>query len=80
MSASVEIYDPRLGKWMYGNPMNKSRGYLVAAVLNGSIYVIGGVSSREDIIETVCIPFLHCLLLLLGLCNDKLHLELIPKM
>lgn len=53
MSSSVEIYDPRLGKWMVGEPMKESRGYLAAAVLKESIYVIGGVKSGEDILDTV---------------------------
>lgn len=53
MSSSVEIYDPRLGKWMVGESMKESRGYLAAAVLKESIYVIGGVKSGDDILDTV---------------------------
>lgn len=53
MSPSVEIYDPRLGKWMAGKPMKQSRGYSAAAVVKESIYVIGGVKSGGDVVDTV---------------------------
>ncbi|KAK6152545.1 hypothetical protein DH2020_015180 [Rehmannia glutinosa] len=53
MVPSVEIYDPRLGTWMTGEPMNQARGYLSAAVLNESIYVIGGVKTNEDIVDKI---------------------------
>lgn len=54
MVPDVEIYDPRAGTWMAGEPMNHSRGYLCAAVLNESIYVMGGVTEDKDLVETVC--------------------------
>ncbi|KAL8504906.1 hypothetical protein ACS0TY_016195 [Phlomoides rotata] len=53
MVPSVEIYDPRLGTWMPGEPMNYARGYSAAAVLNESIYVIGGVEADEEIVEKI---------------------------
>lgn len=53
MTPSVEIYDPRLGTWMTGEPMNQGRGYLCAAVIKDSIYVIGGTKTNEDIVEEV---------------------------
>ncbi|KAK4342676.1 hypothetical protein RND71_038492 [Anisodus tanguticus] len=43
MVPRIEIYDPRLGTWMIGEPMNHSRGYSVVAVLKKSNYVIGEV-------------------------------------
>lgn len=54
MVPSVEIYDPRVGTWIVGEPMNQSRGYSAAAVLKESIYVIGGVQSNEEIVDVVC--------------------------
>ncbi|KAL8542384.1 hypothetical protein ACS0TY_003305 [Phlomoides rotata] len=53
MVPSVEVYDPRLGTWMPGEPMNYAREYSVAAVLNESIYVIGGVETGEQIVEKI---------------------------
>lgn len=53
MVPSIEIFDPRLGSWMTGEPMNQPRGYSAAAVLKESIYVIGGVISGDNIIDTV---------------------------
>ncbi|XP_069144938.1 uncharacterized protein [Solanum lycopersicum] len=53
MVPSVEIYDPRVGTWIVGEPMNQSRGYSAAAVLKESIYVIGGVQSNEEIVDVV---------------------------
>lgn len=59
MVPSVEIFDPRLGSWMIGEPMDQSRGYSCAAVLKDSLYVIGGVKpgdgeKHETIVDTVC--------------------------
>lgn len=54
MVASTEVYDPRLGKWMAGEVMRHSRGYLAAAVLKGTIFAFGGVKSGEDIVDIVC--------------------------
>ncbi|KAJ8533110.1 hypothetical protein K7X08_015999 [Anisodus acutangulus] len=53
MVPSIEIYDPRIGTWMIGEPMNHSRGYSAAAVLKESIYVIGGVQSDEELVDVV---------------------------
>lgn len=64
MVPSIEIYDPRLGTWVIGEPMKHSRGYSAAAVLKESIYVIGGVQSNEEIIDVVCdliFLFISCL-------------------
>lgn len=53
MVRSTEIYDPRLATWMVGEPMELARGYSAAAVLQDSIYVIGGVKSNEEIVDVV---------------------------
>lgn len=53
MMPSVEIYDPRRGTWMIGEPMNYSRGYVTAAALKESIYVIGGAQSDNEVLDTV---------------------------
>lgn len=53
MVSSVEIFDPRLESWMPGEPMNYTRGYSAAAVVNDAIYVIGGVQESATIAETV---------------------------
>lgn len=53
MIPTVEIFDPRLGYWIMGEPMNCARGYSAAAVLGGLIYVIGGVRADESIANTV---------------------------
>ncbi|PKI34133.1 hypothetical protein CRG98_045488 [Punica granatum] len=55
MVPSVEIFDPRLGSWIVGEPMNCSRGYSAAADLDGSIYVIGGVRADESIADTTLV-------------------------
>lgn len=57
MVSSTEIFDPRLCLWVDGVPMNQARGYSAAAVVDESIYVIGGVRSDEHIVDTVCITF-----------------------
>lgn len=59
MVPSVEIFDPRLGSWIIGEPMDQSRGYSCATVLKDSLYVIGGVKpgdgkKPEIIVDTVC--------------------------
>lgn len=59
MVPSVEIYDPRLGSWMPGEPMNHCRGYSAAAVVKDAIYVIGGVKDGDSIAETVSLHVAH---------------------
>lgn len=55
MASSVEIYDPRLGRWMPGEAMKQGRGYSAAAPVNNSILVIGGVvESGNAITDLVC--------------------------
>lgn len=47
----MEIFDPRLGLWMTGEPMIRPRGYSGAAVVGESIYVIAGVRGGDDNID-----------------------------
>ncbi|KAJ8570909.1 hypothetical protein K7X08_037881 [Anisodus acutangulus] len=51
--SSIEIYDPRRGTWMIGEPMNYPTGYSTTAVLKESIYVIGGVQSDNELIDMI---------------------------
>ncbi|KAF1895617.1 hypothetical protein Lal_00041898 [Lupinus albus] len=53
MVSSVDVFDPRLGAWIMGEPMNHARGYCAAAVVKESIYVFGGVKVGETIVDTV---------------------------
>lgn len=53
MVSSVEVYDPRMESWIVGEPMNKTRGYAAAGVINESIYIIGGVLIDDKILNTV---------------------------
>lgn len=65
---SVEIYDPRQGTWMIGEPMNYSRVYVAAAALKESIYVIGGAQSDNEVLDTVH-NIIHFIVLL---CIDSI--------
>ncbi|KAF7149330.1 hypothetical protein RHSIM_Rhsim03G0148100 [Rhododendron simsii] len=53
MVPTVEIFDPRLGSWMLGEPMNYARGYSGAAAIGEKIFVIGGVNESDKIFDTV---------------------------
>lgn len=53
MVSTVEIFEPRLGSWITGEPLNYSRGYSVAAVVNETIHVIGGVKDGYNIVNVV---------------------------
>lgn len=53
MVSTVEVYDPRAGSWMTGEPMNHPRGFSAAAVAGDSIYVFGGLKSGKEINDTV---------------------------
>lgn len=50
---SVESFDPRLGSWMPAEPMYFPRGYPAAAIVEDTMYVIGGMKDDENIAETV---------------------------
>ncbi|KAG4912445.1 hypothetical protein JHK85_053737 [Glycine max] len=49
---SIEVFDPRLGAWTIGEPMNHRRGYSAVVVVKESIYMIGGVKVCENIVDT----------------------------
>lgn len=53
MVPSVEIFDPRLGSWIFGEPMKTPRGYSAAVVIEDFIYVIGGIKLGGNIFDTV---------------------------
>ncbi|XP_021744386.1 kelch-like protein 12 [Chenopodium quinoa] len=53
MVASVEVFDPRRGTWMSEAPMNHSRGYSTAVVLNDRIYAIRGMRGNENVLDKV---------------------------
>lgn len=53
MVSSVEIYDPRQGSWICGEPMKNPRGYSAAGVINDSIYVLGGIKVCGNVVDTV---------------------------
>lgn len=53
MVSSVEIFDPRLNAWRMGDPMSAPRGYAAAVTLDGSAYLIGGLKSNVQILDTV---------------------------
>ncbi|KAE9465163.1 hypothetical protein C3L33_02941, partial [Rhododendron williamsianum] len=53
MVPTVEIFDPRLGLWMLGEPMNYCRGYSGAAAIGEKIFVIGGLNESDKILDTV---------------------------
>lgn len=53
MVSSAEIYDPRLNAWRMGDPMTSPRGYAAAVNLDGSVYLIGGLQSNVQILDTV---------------------------
>lgn len=53
MVSSVEIFDPRLNAWRMGDPMSAPRGYGAAVTLEGSMYLIGGLKSNVQILDTV---------------------------
>lgn len=56
MVPTVEIFEPRVGSWMTGEPMNNAKGYFGAVVLGGKIYNIGGVKENNEILDTVNFP------------------------
>ena len=53
LSLAFEIYDPRLNAWRMGDPMSSPRGYAAAVNLDGSVYLIGGLQSNVQILDTV---------------------------
>lgn len=53
MVSSVETYDPRMPSWIMAESMSSSRGYAAAAVLTGSLFVIGGIKDKDNIFDTV---------------------------
>jgi len=44
----VEIYDPASGRWTRGADLATSRGWFSTSVVNGKVYVVGGLSLAPD--------------------------------
>jgi hypothetical protein len=44
----VESYDVRAGRWERAEPMGECRAYGAAAVLDGRLHVVGGMTGSED--------------------------------
>ncbi|RLN31043.1 gigaxonin-like [Panicum miliaceum] len=53
MVSSIEIFDPRLNTWRMGDPMNIPRGYAAAVNLDDNLFLIGGMQSNVQILDTV---------------------------
>jgi N-acetylneuraminic acid mutarotase len=53
MVPTVEIYDPRLDAWRMGDPMHTPRGYAAAVNLDDSLFLIGGMQSNVQLLDTV---------------------------
>ena len=45
--SSCEVYDPRVDRWQYISPMQDSRMRHSAAVHDGKVYIVGGVSDNR---------------------------------
>ncbi len=48
---SVERFDPKSGQWQFVSPMHKGRYHHGAAVLNGLIYVCGGMVGDKNYLQ-----------------------------
>ena len=48
MVNSIEVFDPCVGCWRIGDPMNSNRGYATTAVLGHSVYVLGACGGGQD--------------------------------
>jgi hypothetical protein len=59
MVSSVEIYDPSLNAWRIGDPMNTPRGYAAAVYLDDSLFLIGGMQSSVQMLDTVSYRAIH---------------------
>lgn len=73
MVRSMEIYDPRLGKWMTDEPLNRARGYSATAILNESIHVIGGADTANGTVDNVR-TFLAFFTFIFFLYTTRIHL------
>ena len=53
MVSCVEIYEPRLNAWRMDDPMHTPRGYAAAVNMDDSLFLIGGMQSNVQILDTV---------------------------
>jgi hypothetical protein len=49
LSDAVEVYDPSTDSWQTKQPMPTARAYLQANVVNGQIYLVGGMSNKDSL-------------------------------
>lgn len=53
MVSTVEIFDPRANSWRLSSPISIPRGYACAVTANDNVYLIGGIETNGENIETV---------------------------
>uniref|UniRef100_A0A0D9Y3P9 DCD domain-containing protein n=1 Tax=Oryza glumipatula TaxID=40148 RepID=A0A0D9Y3P9_9ORYZ len=51
--SSVEIFDTRANSWRRGSPLSVPRAHGCAVTVDGNAYLIGGIQSSEEYVETV---------------------------
>ena len=50
---TVERFNPDANKWQYAKEMNTERSGNAACVMQGKIYVVGGVNAKEEVVKTI---------------------------
>ena len=50
---TVERYDPNLNQWIFVSGMNYARSWAGAGVLNGQIFVAGGVDKDRKFVKNI---------------------------
>ena len=51
LSDAVEVYDPSTDTWQTKQPMPTARAYLEASVVNGQIYLVGGMNNKDKYVN-----------------------------
>ena len=52
-TSTVEKFDPNENKWVYVSKMNSERCAHAACVMQGKIYIVGGVDAKNEFIKTI---------------------------
>ena len=55
ITASVQIYDPVLDTWSLGTPMPTARASMAVGVIDGKLYIVGGVDSNGSTESSVVV-------------------------
>ena len=55
ITGSVQIYDPVLNAWITGTPMPTARASMAVGVINGKLYIVGGVDSNGSTESSVVV-------------------------